>query len=123
MRLQELMAQLGYLPMTFKATSGPAIGTTNAKARLAAAYRAPAGTFTWQSGWPWALRSQWKPGKANILQIGAVRAFESFPRRDTVVRAGELRRRLQERCRGAPELRHFDELHLHAARSLAEGQT
>jgi len=77
MRLQELMAQLGYLPMTFKASSGPAIGAANARAQLAAAYHAPAGTFTWQSGWPWALRSQWKPGKANILQIGAVRAFES----------------------------------------------
>ena len=66
-----------------------------------------------------------------LLQLGrldealteAVQAFESFPRRDTVVRAGELRLRLQERCRGAPELRHFDELHVQAARSLAEGQT
>jgi Bacterial Ig-like domain/L,D-transpeptidase catalytic domain len=77
MRLQQLMTQLGYLPMRFKATSGPAIGATNARAQLAAAYHAPAGTFTWQSGWPWALRSQWKPGKANILQVGAIRAFES----------------------------------------------
>ncbi len=56
MRLQQLLAQLGYLPMTWKATSGPAIGAGNAKAQLAAAYRAPAGTFTWQSGWPWTLR-------------------------------------------------------------------
>jgi len=62
MRLQELMAQLGYLPMTFKASSGPAIGAASARAQLAAAYHAPDGTFTWQSGWPWALRSQWKPG-------------------------------------------------------------
>ena len=77
MRLQELMAQLGYLPMTWKATSGPAVGAASAKAQLAAAYRAPAGTFTWQSGWPWALRSQWKAGSANILQVGAIRAFES----------------------------------------------
>ena len=77
MRLQELMAQLGYLPVTFKAKSGPAISATSAKAQLAAAYHAPAGTFTWQSGWPWALRSQWKPGSANILQVGAIRAFES----------------------------------------------
>ena len=77
MRLQQLMAQLGYLPMTFKAKSGPAISATSAKAQLAAAYHAPAGTFTWQSGWPWALRSQWKPGSANILQVGAIRAFES----------------------------------------------
>jgi hypothetical protein len=77
MRLQQLMAQLGYLPMTWKAASGPAIGAASAKAQLAAAYRAPAGTFTWQSGWPWALRSQWKAGSANILQVGAIRAFES----------------------------------------------
>src|ERR1700755_1119667 len=71
------MAQLGYLPMTWKATLGPAIGAASARAQLAAAYRAPAGTFTWQGGWPWALRSQWNPGKANILQVGAIRAFES----------------------------------------------
>jgi peptidoglycan hydrolase-like protein with peptidoglycan-binding domain len=77
MRLQQLMAQLGYLPMTWKAASGPAIGAASAKAQLAAAYKAPAGTFTWQSGWPSALKSQWKPGKANILQVGAIRAFES----------------------------------------------
>jgi hypothetical protein len=77
MRLQQLMAQLGYLPTTWKATSGPPIGAASAKAQLAAAYRAPAGTFTWQSGWPWALRSQWKAGSANILQVGAIRAFES----------------------------------------------
>jgi len=77
MRLQQLMAQLGYLPMTFKATSGPVIGATSARAQLAAAYHAPAGAFTWQSGWPSALRSQWKPGSANILQVGAIRAFES----------------------------------------------
>ena len=78
MRLQQLMAQLGYLPMTWKATSGPAIGAANAKAQLAAAYRAPAGTFTWQSGWPWALRSSsGRPGSGNILHVGAIRAFES----------------------------------------------
>jgi hypothetical protein len=77
MRLQQLMAQLGYLPVTWKPKPGPAAGPASAKAQLAAAYHAPAGTFTWQSGWPWALRSQWKPGKANILQVGAIRAFES----------------------------------------------
>ena len=78
MRLQQLLAQLGYLPMTWKAAgSGPAIGAGNAKAQLAAAYRAPAGTFTWPSGWPWMLREQWKAGSGNILNTGAIRAFES----------------------------------------------
>ena len=77
MRLQQLLTQLGYLPMTWKAKPGPAIGAGNAKAQLAAAYRAPAGTFTWQSGWPWTLRKQWTAGSGNILNVGAIRAFES----------------------------------------------
>ena len=77
MRLQQLLTQLGYLPMTWTATSGRAIGAGNAKAQLAAAYRAPAGTFTWQGGWPWMLRKQWTAGSGNILNVGAIRAFES----------------------------------------------
>ncbi len=76
MRLQQLLAQLGYLPLTWTATH-PAISPADAKAQLAAAYHAPAGTFTWQGGYPWSLRSQWKAGSGNILQVGAVRAFES----------------------------------------------
>ena len=77
MRLQQLLVQLGYLPMTWTAKAGPAIGAGNAKAQLAAAYRAPAGTFSWQSGWPWMLRKQWTAGSGNILDVGAIRAFES----------------------------------------------
>jgi peptidoglycan hydrolase-like protein with peptidoglycan-binding domain len=77
MRLQQLLVQLGYLPMTWTAKPGPAIGAGNAKAQLAAAYRAPAGTFSWQSGWPWMLRKQWTAGSGNILDVGAIRAFES----------------------------------------------
>jgi peptidoglycan hydrolase-like protein with peptidoglycan-binding domain len=77
MRLQQLLTQLGYLPMTWKAKPGPAIGAGNAKAQLAAAYHAPAGTFAWQGGWPWMLRKQWTAGSGNILNVGAIRAFES----------------------------------------------
>jgi peptidoglycan hydrolase-like protein with peptidoglycan-binding domain len=77
MRLQQLLVQLGYLPMTWTAKAAPAIGAGSAKAQLAAAYRAPAGTFSWQSGWPWALRKQWTAGSGNMLDVGAIRAFES----------------------------------------------
>jgi len=77
MRLQQVMAQLGYLPMTWKPASGAAISPTDARAQLGAAYSAPAGTFSWQGSWPWTLRSQWKAGKYSILNVGAVRAFES----------------------------------------------
>jgi hypothetical protein len=75
MRLQQLLAQLGYLPLTWQATSGTVI--SGARAELSAAYTAPTGTFSWQSGYPWNLTRQWKAGSGNILQIGAVRAFES----------------------------------------------
>ncbi|MGH3182476.1 MAG: L,D-transpeptidase family protein [Streptosporangiaceae bacterium] len=77
MRLQQLLAQLGYLPMTWTAKSGSVISPANAKAELSAAYNAPAGTFTWHSGYPWNLTSQWKAGSGNILDVGAIRAFES----------------------------------------------
>ncbi len=77
MRLQQLLAQLGYLPMTWTSTSGQAISPANARAELSAAYSAPAGTFSWQGSYPWNLTQQWKPGSANMLQVGAIRAFES----------------------------------------------
>ena len=77
LRLQELLAQLGYLPMTWKSASGSVVNPANAKAELNAAYHAPAGTFSWQGSWPWSLTHQWKAGSANILDVGAIRAFES----------------------------------------------
>jgi hypothetical protein len=78
LRLQQLLAQLGYLPMTWTSKSATAISPANAHAELAAAYSAPAGTFHWQGSYPWNLTSQWKAGSYNILQDGAVRAFESL---------------------------------------------
>jgi peptidoglycan hydrolase-like protein with peptidoglycan-binding domain len=77
LRLQQLLAQLGYLPMTWTPKSHSVISPTNAHAELAAAYSAPAGTFSWNGDWPWNLKSQWKAGSPNILDVGAVRAFES----------------------------------------------
>jgi len=77
MRLQQLLAQLGYLPLTWTPKSQTTITPTNEHAELVAAYNAPAGTFKWQSGYPWNLTDQWKAGSYNILDDGAVRAFES----------------------------------------------
>jgi peptidoglycan hydrolase-like protein with peptidoglycan-binding domain len=79
LRLQELLAQLGYLPLNWT-PADPATGTiadSDASAQLAAAYDAPAGTFTFQSGYPGTLTSQWSAGTDNILVNGAVRAFEN----------------------------------------------
>ena len=77
-RLQELLSQLGYLPLTWTQTPGTAaVSPSSANAELAAAYHAPTGTFSWKSGYPSYLTDQWTSGSANILDVGAVRAFES----------------------------------------------
>jgi hypothetical protein len=85
--LQQLLTQLGYLPFTWAptaTTSGTA--TTGATATTAAtspneavstAYAPQAGTFTFKPGYPSQLTSQWKVGQDNMLDQGAIRAFES----------------------------------------------
>ena len=78
LRLQELLTQLGYLPFTWTpadAATGQ-VPAGDARAQLAAAYAPPAGAFTWKSGYPAQLTSQWQVGKDNMLVTGAIRAFE-----------------------------------------------
>jgi peptidoglycan hydrolase-like protein with peptidoglycan-binding domain len=77
LRLQELLAQLGYLPMTWTPDVGAAIPDGSATAQLAAAYEPPPGTFTWHSGYPSSLRSFWREGSANTLDEGAITGFEA----------------------------------------------
>src|SRR5271169_6160099 len=63
LRLQQVLSQLGYLPLTW--TQKPktaAISPSNANAELSATYHAPAGTFSWKSGYPSNLTSQWQAG-------------------------------------------------------------
>jgi len=72
--LQQLLAKLGYLPLTFTPAD---TGTAATASPASVAYAPPAGTFAFQPGYPAQLTSQWKPGKDNILDTGAVRAFES----------------------------------------------
>jgi hypothetical protein len=77
LRLQQLLSQLGYLPFTWTPKSKTVISPGNASAELSAAYQAPAGTFSWTGSYPSNLTSQWKAGSGNILDVGAIRAFES----------------------------------------------
>jgi peptidoglycan hydrolase-like protein with peptidoglycan-binding domain len=77
LRLQQLLAQLGYLPMSWTAELGAGIPDESAAAELAAAYQPPPGTFRWQHGYPSALHSFWRKGRANTLDEGAITAFES----------------------------------------------
>jgi len=75
--LQQVLTRLGYLPLTWTPRSKPFVTPGNAHAVLFAAYKPPAGTFGWTGSYPSSLTNQWKAGSANILDVGAVRAFES----------------------------------------------
>ena len=77
LRLQELLAQLGYLPMSWAPAVGAAIPDQSPAAQLAAAYQPPPGTFTWRHGYPSALHSFWRQGSANLLARGAITGFEA----------------------------------------------
>jgi peptidoglycan hydrolase-like protein with peptidoglycan-binding domain len=79
LRLQELLAQLGYLPLNWTPADSATgtIADSDTRAQLAAAYDAPAGSFAFQSGYPRTLTSQWSAGSDNVLVDGAVRAFEN----------------------------------------------
>jgi L,D-transpeptidase-like protein/Big-like domain-containing protein len=75
LRLQELLGELGYLPLNWTAT-GTNPAADNANGQVKAAYDAPAGTFTWASGYPAILRTFWLKGKGNLITEGAIRSFE-----------------------------------------------
>src|SRR6266567_7708940 len=69
LRLSELLAQLGYLPLSWdpigegagRPNSGGFAGTAGSSlaAQVAAAYSPPAGTFRWHHGYPASLHRQW----------------------------------------------------------------
>jgi peptidoglycan hydrolase-like protein with peptidoglycan-binding domain len=75
MRLQQLLAQQGYLPLSWT-PSGPAPART-AQAQLAAAVSAPAGSFHWRyANTPAKLEALWNPHQPNVMIKGAVMTFE-----------------------------------------------
>lgn len=77
LRLQEILAQLGYLPLTWTPDADASVPSDDAKAQMSAAYLPPAGRFQWQGGYPAKLGSLWSPGQANTLDRGAVTGFEA----------------------------------------------
>ncbi|MGD0882863.1 MAG: Ig-like domain-containing protein [Acidimicrobiales bacterium] len=69
LRLQQLLAQLGYLPVGFTAA-----GPLTAPQELA---QPQEGTFTWRFLEPSSLTSLWTPGTWNAITKGAVMTFEN----------------------------------------------
>ena len=81
--LAELLAQQGYLPLTWSrmengATRAASLDVDAASMTPAgAAYDPLAGNFQWDPGYPSTLRAMWSPNQANVILRGAVMAFES----------------------------------------------
>ncbi len=76
LRLQQLLAQLGYLPLTWSPASGSVPDT--ALAQKQAALHAPTGKFTWRySDTPAQLQALWQPNGWTRMTQGAVMAFEA----------------------------------------------
>jgi hypothetical protein len=74
MRLQQLLAGLGYLPYDF---DGEEVAKTPEAQVAAATTETPKGHFTprWKDT-PAGLKEQWSPGKENVLVEGAIMSFE-----------------------------------------------
>ena len=74
LRLQQLLAQLGYLPLSFK---GAHVALTP-QAQEAAAIKPPSGNFGWRyPNVPDALKNMWAPGTAGTMTKGALMAFQN----------------------------------------------
>lgn len=80
LRLEQLLAQLGYLPLSWTpATSSAAASPASLSyaEQLADVYAPPAGEFSWQPGYPSSLTSQWTQGEPSTILSGALMAFQS----------------------------------------------
>jgi lipoprotein-anchoring transpeptidase ErfK/SrfK len=76
LRLQQLLAQAGYLPVDWKANGGEEVQKTP-EGEVRAATEPPRGHFTWRwHGTPSGLKELWTPGKETVLTKGALMAFE-----------------------------------------------
>ncbi len=79
LRLQQVLAQLGYLPLTWTPSPAtpatPAAGSGNVD--LTELYQPPAGHFAWRyPNTPPTLQAAWKVGVDNHMTTGAMVAFE-----------------------------------------------
>jgi hypothetical protein len=76
LRLQQLLAQKGYLPVAWSPADSDVAKTPAAQAR--AAVEPPKGTFSWRyTHTPHELVDQWTPGQENVITKGALMTFES----------------------------------------------
>jgi L,D-transpeptidase catalytic domain len=75
LRLQQLLAQAGYLPVDWRPAGAHVARTPSAEAQAAA--DPPSGSFHWRyHDTPRQLKALWTAGRANVITKGAVMKFE-----------------------------------------------
>jgi peptidoglycan hydrolase-like protein with peptidoglycan-binding domain len=83
LRLQQLLAELDYLPLAFVPPAGSSSGSSSALAHEPTTSSAipldpQPGSFAWRfPNIPPSLAALWQPGAPNVITTGAVMAFES----------------------------------------------
>jgi hypothetical protein len=76
LRLQQLLAEAGYLPVDWQPSGGAVAHTPGAEAQ--AAVDPPSGSFNWRySNTPHQLQTMWSPGQTSVITKGAVMKFEN----------------------------------------------
>ncbi len=75
LRMQQLLAQAGYLPLEWRADGAEVRHTPSAE--LQASVFPPKGTFSWRyANTPRPLEGLWSAGQANVITRGAIMKFE-----------------------------------------------
>jgi peptidoglycan hydrolase-like protein with peptidoglycan-binding domain len=84
LRMAEILAQLGYLPMTWQmpnmyvqTESTVNLAKTGLAGQIESAYAPPVGAFTVDQGYPASLAGMFAPDLQNVVLRGAVMAFQS----------------------------------------------
>jgi L,D-transpeptidase catalytic domain/Putative peptidoglycan binding domain len=77
LRLQQMLAQLGYMPNNWRAEKGEEVALTP-EAEVRAATEPPEGNFDWRyHNTPSQLKELWAPGEQEVVTEGALIAFQS----------------------------------------------
>jgi hypothetical protein len=78
LRLQQLLAETGYLPVSWQPAAGTAAVARTPSAEAQAAVEPPSGSFSWRySNTPHQLEAMWSPGQWSEITKGAVMKFEN----------------------------------------------
>jgi peptidoglycan hydrolase-like protein with peptidoglycan-binding domain len=98
LRLEQLLAQLGYLPLTWTPDNdsglpaepgGGPVTVSYSQRRGDAGATNTGGGFSWRGSYPSALTSLWQPGRPGVVLAGALMAFQAdhgLPTTGTITR-------------------------------------